>query len=329
MISTDISEILNQSRSMISLIFHQLQYLNNQIHMNQQISQEYFIQKFSSLHLSETDDDTSRSESPVLDSRLMEFVGGLPAHIKIKLENFKPSQNFQLSKQNDGSIYFGMMEDSLKHGIGIQLWPKIGNLLKGTWQNDLLEGVCTMYYSNGDMQLQQSYSSFEAQFSQGKTVGFGMFKSEKKVVKGIWINNQLQGEGQEMKSDGTTYQGQFWDGRKQGRGIQMFSDGCKQNSLINLYDIQDSFKIINLKEMDYLHGVTAVITKANFIEDQLEDLGITIIIMGFNQWGSLLVLRNQKIRAARVESQLKSTNHIIFELIQLNIANRKDTHSLT
>ncbi|CAD8168251.1 unnamed protein product [Paramecium octaurelia] len=187
--------------------------------MNQQISQEYFIQKFSSLHLSETDDDTSRSESPVLDSRLMEFVSGLPAHIKIKLENFKPSQNFQLSKQNDGSIYFGMMEDSLKHGIGIQLWPKIGNLLKGTWQNDLLEGVCTMYYSNGDI--------FEAQFSQGKTVGFGMFKSEKKVVKGIWINNQLQGEGQEIKSDGTTYQGQFWDGRKQGRGIQMFSDGCK------------------------------------------------------------------------------------------------------
>lgn len=37
------------------------------------------------------DDDTSRNESPDLDSRLIEFVSGLPAHIKIKLENFKPS----------------------------------------------------------------------------------------------------------------------------------------------------------------------------------------------------------------------------------------------
>ncbi|CAD8132792.1 unnamed protein product [Paramecium pentaurelia] len=187
--------------------------------MNQQISQEYFIQKFASLHLSETDDDTSRSQSPVLDSRLIEFLSGLPVHIKQKLENFKPSPNFQFSKQNDESIYFGLMEGGLKHGIGIQLWPKIGNLLKGTWQNDLLEGVCTMFYFNGDI--------FEAYFLQGTTNGFGMFKSEKKVVKGIWINNQLQGEGQELKNDGTTYFGQFWNSRKQGRGIQMFPDGCK------------------------------------------------------------------------------------------------------
>ncbi|CAD8103537.1 unnamed protein product [Paramecium sonneborni] len=187
--------------------------------MNQQISQENFVQKFASLVLSETDDDTSRNESPVLDSRLIEIVSGLSAQKKIKLENFKPSQNFQLSKQSDESIYYGMMEQSLKHGVGIQLWPKIGNLVKGTWQNDLLEGVCTMFYSNGDI--------FEAQFSQGRTIGFGMFKSEKKVVKGIWVNNQLQGEGQEIKSDGTTYFGQFWEGRKHGRGIQMFPDGCK------------------------------------------------------------------------------------------------------
>ncbi|CAK94999.1 unnamed protein product (macronuclear) [Paramecium tetraurelia] len=176
--------------------------------MNQQIPSEYFIQKFASLHLSETDDDTSRSQSPLLDSRLKEL-----------LKNFKPSSNFQLSKQNDESIYFGLMEGSLKHGEGIQLWPKIGNLLKGTWQNDLLEGVCTMFYANGDV--------FEAYFSQGTTIGYGMFKSEKKVVKGIWINNQLQGEGQELRSDGTTYQGQFWAGRKEGRGIQMFADRCK------------------------------------------------------------------------------------------------------
>ncbi|CAD8148279.1 unnamed protein product [Paramecium octaurelia] len=187
--------------------------------MNQQISQEYFIHKFASISLSETDDDNSKQSSPALDSRLLEFVSALPQHIKQKLENFKPHSDFQVSKQSDESVYFGTLESGLKHGNGIQVWPQVGNLLIGTWQNDLLQGFCTMHYRNGDI--------FEAQFQNGRTNGFGMFISEKKIVKGIWINNQLEGEAQEIKSDGTRFYGQFHNGKKNGRGIQVFPDGCK------------------------------------------------------------------------------------------------------
>ncbi|CAD8089788.1 unnamed protein product [Paramecium sonneborni] len=187
--------------------------------MNQSISQEYFIHKFASISLSETDDDNSKQSSPALDSRLIEFVWELPAHIKQKLENFKPNPDFQLSKQNDESVYFGILVSGLKHGNGIQVWPQSGNLLIGTWQYDLLEGVCTMHYRNGDI--------FEAQFQSGRTNGFGMFKSDKKIVKGIWINNLLEGEGQEIKTDGTRFFGQFYNGKKQGKGMQVFLDGCK------------------------------------------------------------------------------------------------------
>ncbi|CAD8068837.1 unnamed protein product [Paramecium sonneborni] len=187
--------------------------------MNQQISQEYFIHKFASISLSETDDDNPKQSSPVLDPRLIDYIWQLPAHIKQKLEFFKPNSNFQLSKQNDESVYFGTLILELKHGNGIQVWPQSGNLLIGTWQHDLLEGFCTMHYKNGDI--------FEAQFQNGCTNGFGIFKSDKKIVKGIWINNQLEGEGQEIKADGTIFYGQFYNGKKQGKGIQMFPDGCK------------------------------------------------------------------------------------------------------
>lgn len=37
----------------------------------------------------------------------------------------------------------------------------------------------------------------------------------------------LQGEGQEIKNDGTKFYGYFVNGKKEGRGIQYFKDGCK------------------------------------------------------------------------------------------------------
>ncbi|CAD8078500.1 unnamed protein product [Paramecium primaurelia] len=181
--------------------------------------QEEIISKISHLQLSETDDDNSKYGSPALDSRLLEVIRELPHHLKQKLYSLIPKTNYQLIKQNDDSIYYGILENQQKQGEGIQIWPKIGNLLEGLWENDQLEGYCRMNYANGDI--------FECQFKQGKTNGFGIFKSQKKLVKGLWIDNTIQGEGQEIKSDGTKYFGQFQNGKKEGRGILILKDECK------------------------------------------------------------------------------------------------------
>ncbi|CAD8181786.1 unnamed protein product [Paramecium pentaurelia] len=188
------------------------------IQSNEQIQQE-IISKISHLQLSETDDDNSRQGSPALDSRLLEVIRELPQHLKQKLGSLIPKTNYQLIKQNDDSIYYGIMENLQKQGEGIQIWSKAGNLLEGQWENDQLEGYCRMNYANGD--------SFECQFKQGRTNGFGIFKSQKKIVKGLWIDNAIQGEGQEIKIDGTKYFGQFYNGKKDGRGILILNDGCK------------------------------------------------------------------------------------------------------
>ncbi|CAD8082511.1 unnamed protein product [Paramecium sonneborni] len=184
-----------------------------------ELLQEEVIQKISHLQLSETDDDNSRQCSPALDSRLLEMINELPHHQQQKLNSLIPKTNYQLIKQNDESIYYGMIENQQKQGEGIQIWQKTNNFLEGQWENDQLEGLCRMYYANGD--------SFECQFKQGKTNGFGVYKSQKKIVKGLWIDNTIQGEGQEIKIDGSRYFGQFCNGKKEGRGILMLKDGCK------------------------------------------------------------------------------------------------------
>ncbi|CAD8171562.1 unnamed protein product [Paramecium octaurelia] len=94
------------------------------------------------------DDDNSRQCSPALDSRLLEVIRDLPQHLKQKLDSLIQKTNYQLIKQNDDCIYYGIMENYQKQGVGVQIWPKIGNLLEGKWENDQLEGYCRMNYAN-------------------------------------------------------------------------------------------------------------------------------------------------------------------------------------
>lgn len=44
---------------------------------------------------------------------------------------------------------------------------------------------------------------------------------------GLWVDNQLEGEGQEIRVDGTKYFGHFRNGKKDGRCLVYFRDGTK------------------------------------------------------------------------------------------------------
>ncbi|CAD8168661.1 unnamed protein product [Paramecium octaurelia] len=134
-------------------------------------------------------------------------------------------EQYETQNLEDGSCYFGHLENEQKSGTGIMVWSDVGNILDGFWVNNELNGFCRMIYSNGDI--------FQCNFKFGKANGFGSFQSKVKVVKGFWTNNVLNGEGQEIRSDGQKYFGQFKDGQKNGKGIIFYKDGCKYEGEIS------------------------------------------------------------------------------------------------
>ncbi|KAM3139589.1 hypothetical protein pb186bvf_008234 [Paramecium bursaria] len=200
--------------------------------MDSQNEQE-LINKFGQISLGETDDDNIKSlqQSPQLDERLTDILLKLPSMVKQTFETLGPLFHTQLltTTIQEGTIFLGNFTNGQKQGQGYQIWD-IGNLLQGyqlffqnfpqrTWIDDKLEGLARMIYQNGDI--------FECNFHQGIANGFGYFRSQKKLVKGMWFNNVIHGEAQEIKADGTKYYGYFQQGIKQGKGLLYFKDSCK------------------------------------------------------------------------------------------------------
>ncbi|CAK56847.1 unnamed protein product (macronuclear) [Paramecium tetraurelia] len=174
----------------------------------------------------------SHKTSQQKDERINELLRKIPSEIRQIYDSLGPlydvNPKYQIIQQNDGSVYFVQGDGSRKIGTGVQIWPEQGNVLDGNWDNDQLEGYCRMVYSNKDIyQLIIKVISFEYLFKQGRANGFGLFQTSEKTVKGIWIDNNLSGEGQEFRKDGQRYYGQFQDGQKNGQGIIYFKDGYK------------------------------------------------------------------------------------------------------
>ncbi|CAD8079009.1 unnamed protein product [Paramecium sonneborni] len=191
-------------------------------------NQELFTQinKMSNNLSNDTNDEISQSlaNSPQVDIRYQEVLKKMQSKkIRQLYQDLGPvyeiNEKYEIRNFDDGSCYFGVMENEQKSGTGILVWFEIGNILDGIWVNNELNGFSRMIYQNGDI--------FECDFKLGKANGFGVFQSKSKVVKGLWMNNVLNGEGQEMRRDGVRYYGQFKDGQKSGRGIIYYKDGCK------------------------------------------------------------------------------------------------------
>lgn len=58
----------------------------------------------------------------------------------------------------------------------------------------------------------------------------------------------MEGEGQELRFDGSRYFGQFLNGKKTGRCLIYFKDGCKYINIITIVDMKDKLGMGNWKE---------------------------------------------------------------------------------
>ncbi|CAK71879.1 unnamed protein product (macronuclear) [Paramecium tetraurelia] len=204
----------------------------SQIYQNDSISHSQNIQ------LANDEISQSLANSPSMNTNLQVVLKKLQSKkIRQLYQELGPvydiDENYEIRNFDDDSCYFGQVENDQKNGTGILVWSEVGNILDGIWVNNELNGFCRMIYSNGDMQSGNQLNSFECEFKYGKANGFGVFSTKSKVVKGLWTNNVLNGEGQEIRSDGSKYFGQFKDGQKNGKGIIYYKDGCKYEGEIS------------------------------------------------------------------------------------------------
>lgn len=112
-----------------------------------------------------------------------------------------------------------------KQGYGQELFPN-GTKYEGFWTNGEFDGQGRFIYENGDY--------FFGDWKHGRTQGSGTFIStEGTKYNGEWKNNLHHGHGTfnqqhigvEVWEDGSHFEGNYIEGRKEGRGKFFWTDG--------------------------------------------------------------------------------------------------------
>ena len=158
--------------------------------------------------------------------RIEEKLG--PFIVIWSLEEVK-KQNLELRKvviEEDNVIYHGYWnKDNIKEGYGQELFSN-GSKYEGFWVNGEFHGQGRFIYENGDY--------FFGEWKDGKTDGKGTFIStEGTKYIGEWKNNVHHGYGNfyilnigiETWEDGSQFEGNYIDGRKEGKGKFLWMDG--------------------------------------------------------------------------------------------------------
>lgn len=90
-----------------------------------------------------------------------------------------------------------------------------GDVFKGTWNNDLLEGECEQIFADG------TYNA--GTFSKGKLVNG---KSKRKFANGFYVgdivNGLFDGKGKITLQTGQMYEGEFVKGKRSGKGVCVY-----------------------------------------------------------------------------------------------------------
>lgn len=147
------------------------------------------------------------------------------------------SRAYELKKTQypNGDIFYGILVESLRTGFG-ELRTKEGDILKGQWKMDRLNGVGKISYSNGREfigsfiegvkhgigKLTIGQKSYKGEFKDGKRTGYGEFnESNFEIRKGKFENGEHNNYGEiELKNTGNVYKGYFKNGKPNGPGIE-------------------------------------------------------------------------------------------------------------
>jgi len=153
----------------------------------------------------------------------------------------------------DGSRYDGEMKGELRHGHG-KLFYSDGTWFEGSWILDRIEGFGVFYSSSNKL-------SYEGEWSHNKRNGQGVMinefpqdmeeshfqrtfdKKENTWVRyeGEFHNDEWNGVGKLIFSNGETYQGTFKKGMMHGKGSfnkgkrMVLAGEWKNNALIQLF----------------------------------------------------------------------------------------------
>eukprot|EP01101_Sappina_pedata_P003226 TRINITY_DN1344_c0_g1_i1.p1 TRINITY_DN1344_c0_g1~~TRINITY_DN1344_c0_g1_i1.p1 ORF type:complete len:974 (-),score=262.23 TRINITY_DN1344_c0_g1_i1:154-3075(-) len=120
-------------------------------------------------------------------------------------------------RYTNGSLYSGSWENDLPHGQGMMVMT-MGNY-QGFFVNGKREGKGILVFDNGD--------SYDGNWLADKRHGKGTFTDSQGIYEGSWASDAKSGEGNMIFKDGRRLYGKYLDNKIHGSGIMTYFDGSK------------------------------------------------------------------------------------------------------
>lgn len=137
-----------------------------------------------------------------------------------------------------GAFYTGEFVDGVRHGYGFYTYSN-GNTYLGEWVNSNREGYGI--YTYNDSKLKSYAGEWKSNSRNG--IGILYYKDEKIAVRfGVWEENSylykykklgcvegncFEGKGLYVWNDGSRYEGEFKNGKREGEGVYYYPKGAK------------------------------------------------------------------------------------------------------
>ena len=138
-----------------------------------------------------------------------------------------------------GASYTGQFQNGTRNGYGQYIFPN-DDIYIGEWQNNEFHGYGVYYYNDPT-----GFKSYSGEWIAGKRSGIGLMYYDDNDIQprfGIWKENNFvykyenlgcsegdcyNGYGIYTWNDGTRYEGNFRDGKREGEGVYYYATGAK------------------------------------------------------------------------------------------------------
>lgn len=142
-------------------------------------------------------------------------------------------------KWESGAIYTGEFQNGTRNGYGQYVFSN-GDKYTGEWQNNERHGYGVYTYND-----RSGYKKYSGEWKAGQRAGLGIMyyeQEDRKPRYGIWKDNNFlyqhedlgclegdcyQGYGIYVWNDGSRYEGNFRNGKRDGEGIYYYPKGAK------------------------------------------------------------------------------------------------------